>query len=129
MTVIVYDHGSPKVCVRVCSCVFVCVRVCSCVFVCVRVYSSVFVCARVFVRVFVGKCVCFCACVCVRDGVRACMRACVWTQSYAPHDQRHASLVPVSKKGYLRQCDNWRGTALLDVVGKLCGRRIQNQLR
>ena len=53
----------------------------------------------------------------------------VWTQSYAPHDWRHASLVPVPKKGDLRQCDNWRGIALLDVVGKLCGRIIQNQLR
>ena len=57
------------------------------------------------------------------------MRACVWTQSYAPHDRRHASLVPVSKKGDLCQCDSWRGTALLDVVGELCGRLIQNQLR
>ena len=54
---------------------------------------------------------------------------CVWTQSYAPHYWHHASLVPLPKKGDLRQCDNWRGTALLDVVGKLCGRLIQNQLR
>ena len=53
----------------------------------------------------------------------------VWTQSFAPHDWRHANLVPVPKKGDLRQCENWRGIALFDVVGKLCGRIIQNQLR
>ena len=52
----------------------------------------------------------------------------VWTQSYAPHDRHHASLVPVPKKGDLRQCDNWRGIALLDV-GKLCSRIIENKLR
>ena len=39
----------------------------------------------------------------------------VWTQSYAPHDWHHASLVPVPKKSDLRQCDNSRGIALLVV--------------
>ena len=53
----------------------------------------------------------------------------VWTQSYAPHDWHHASLVPVPKKDDLCQRDNWRGIALLSVVGKPCGRIIQNQLR
>ena len=52
----------------------------------------------------------------------------VWTQSYAPHDWHHASLVPVPKKGDLHQCDNWRGIALLDV-GKLCDRIIENTLK
>ena len=54
---------------------------------------------------------------------------CVRTQSYAAHDWRPASLVPVPKNGDLRQCDNWRGTALMDAAEKLCGRLIQNQLR
>ena len=52
----------------------------------------------------------------------------VWTQSYAPHDWHHAGLVPVPEKGDLRQCDQWRGIALLDV-GKVCGRIIENKLR
>ena len=52
----------------------------------------------------------------------------LWTQSYAPHDWHHASLVPVPKKGDLRQCDQWPGIALLDV-GKVCGRIIENKLR
>ena len=52
----------------------------------------------------------------------------VWTPLYALHDQHHASIAPVPKTGDLRQCDNWRGIALLDV-GKLCGRIIENKLR
>ena len=51
----------------------------------------------------------------------------VWTQSYAPHDWHHASLVPDPKKGDLRQCENWREIALFDV-GKLCGRIVENKL-
>ena len=31
-------------------------------------------------------------------------------------------LVPVPKKGDLSSCDNWRGIALLDVVGKVVSR-------
>ena len=74
---------------------------------------------------------CVCVCVCVlrfRVALADLLRD-VWMQSYAPHDWRHASLVPVPKKGDLRQCDNWRGIALLDVDEKLCGRIIQNQPR
>ena len=36
---------------------------------------------------------------------------------------------PVPKKSNLHCCDNWRGIALLDVVGKLVGRVIQNRLQ
>ena len=43
-------------------------------------------------------------------------------------DWHHASLVPVNKKGVLRQYDQWRGISLLDV-GKVCGRIIENKLR
>ena len=46
-----------------------------------------------------------------------------------PLDWRHAELVPVPKKGDLSKCDNWRGIALLDVAGKLCGRIIQDPLQ
>ena len=37
--------------------------------------------------------------------------------------------MPVPKKGNLRLCDNWRGISLLDVVGKVLGRIIQDRLR
>ena len=31
----------------------------------------------------------------------------------------NATLIPIPKKGYLLECDNWVGIALLDVVGKV----------
>ena len=52
-----------------------------------------------------------------------------WLDMYAPNDWRNAQLVPVPKKGHLSRCDNWRGIALLDVVGKLCGRIIHDRLQ
>ena len=36
---------------------------------------------------------------------------------------------PVPKKGNLRNCDNWRGIALLDVVGKVVARILQERLQ
>ena len=53
----------------------------------------------------------------------------VWREKCVPQDWRDAILVPVPKKGNLHCCDNWRGIALLDVVGKLVGRVIQNRLQ
>ena len=38
-------------------------------------------------------------------------------------------LVPIQKKGNLHSCDNWRGIALLDVVGKLVARIVQSRLQ
>ena len=40
-----------------------------------------------------------------------------------------AVLVPIPKKGDLSSCDNWRGIALLDVVGKVVARVLQEQLQ
>jgi len=37
--------------------------------------------------------------------------------------------VPIPKKGSLKVCDNWRGISLLDVVGKVLGRVIQDKLK
>ena len=53
----------------------------------------------------------------------------VWRERLVPHDWRDAVLVPVPKKGNLHCCDNWRGISLLDVVGKLLGRIVQNHLQ
>ena len=39
----------------------------------------------------------------------------------------HANSIP--KKGDLAKCDNWRGIALLDVVGKVLARVIQTRLQ
>ena len=38
-------------------------------------------------------------------------------------------LIPIPKKGDLHCCDNWRGIALLDVVGKVAARIVQTRLQ
>ena len=38
-------------------------------------------------------------------------------------------LIPIPKKGDLSMCDNWRGIALLDVVGKVVAKVIQERLQ
>ena len=53
----------------------------------------------------------------------------VWREKRVPQDWWDAILDPVPKKGNLHCCDNWQGIALLDVVGKLVGRVIQNRLQ
>ena len=53
----------------------------------------------------------------------------VWQEGSVPQDWVNADIVPVPKKGDLTLCDNWRGIALLDVVGKLVGKLIQTRLQ
>ena len=53
----------------------------------------------------------------------------VWSEGYVPQDWRDAVLIPIPKKGDLSRCDNWRGIALLEVVGKLVARVVQNRLQ
>lgn len=53
----------------------------------------------------------------------------VWTECTVPCDWRDAILVPIPKKGDLSCCDNWRGISLLDVVGKVVARVLQERLQ
>ena len=53
----------------------------------------------------------------------------VWQEGAVPQNWRDAGLVPIPKKGDPIQCDNWRGIALLDVIGKVVGRLLQNHLQ
>ena len=53
----------------------------------------------------------------------------VWQEGKVPDDWRDAVLVPIPKRGDLCQCDNWRGIALLDIVGKLVARVLQERLQ
>ena len=53
----------------------------------------------------------------------------VWQECSVPQAWRDAEIVPIPKKGDLTCCDNWRGIALLDVVGKLVRRLVQNRLQ
>ena len=43
----------------------------------------------------------------------------VWRTERVPQDWEDAILIPIPKKGDLSECGNWRGIALLDVIGKL----------
>ena len=53
----------------------------------------------------------------------------VWDESRVVDAWRDALIVPVPKKGNLQSCDNWRRISLLDVVGKIFGRIVQNRLK
>ena len=53
----------------------------------------------------------------------------VWKESSVPCDRRDVILVPIPKKGNLTNCDNWRGISLLEVVGKVVARVIQERLQ
>ena len=53
----------------------------------------------------------------------------VWKERRVPQEWADAILIPIPKKGNLQSCDNWRGIALLDVVGKLVARIVQSRLQ
>ena len=52
----------------------------------------------------------------------------VWETGSVPADWRDAEIVPIPKKGNRHSCDNCRGISLLDVVGKLFARMLQDRL-
>ena len=56
------------------------------------------------------------------------MRA-VWEEGRVPQEWVDAIVIPIPKKGNLHYCNNWRGIALLDVVGKLVARVVQGRLQ
>lgn len=51
----------------------------------------------------------------------------VWREGRVPSDWRDAVLIPM--KGDLSRCDNWKGIALLDVVGKVMATVLQERLQ
>ena len=53
----------------------------------------------------------------------------IWNEQRVPQDWVDAILIPIPKKGDLRSCDNWRGIALLDVVGKAVATILQERLQ
>ena len=53
----------------------------------------------------------------------------IWGSGHVVDDWRNALIVPVPKKGNLQSCDNWRGISLLDVIGKILARIIQDRLQ
>ena len=53
----------------------------------------------------------------------------VWEERCVSQEWANAIIIPIPKKGNLYCCDNWRGIALLDMVGKLAARIVQNRLQ
>jgi len=64
----------------------------------------------------------------LQDRLLALMRR-VWDESRVVDAWNDVLIVSVPKKGNLQSCDNWRGISLLDVVGKIFGRIVQNRLQ
>ena len=52
----------------------------------------------------------------------------VWKEKRIPQEWVDAILVPIPKKGDLHICDNWCGISLLEVMGRVVVRMIQNRL-
>ena len=52
-----------------------------------------------------------------------------WLEQKVPKEWADAVLVPIPKKGDLSSCDNWRGIALLKVVGKVIARVVLGRLQ
>ena len=52
----------------------------------------------------------------------------IWVRGDVPGDWRDAIFIPIPKKGDLSVCDNYRGIALLSIVGKLFAKIILARL-
>ena len=52
-----------------------------------------------------------------------------WKERQVPKVWTDVILVPIPKKGDITKCDNWQGIALLDVVGKMVARVVQDRLQ
>ena len=69
---------------------------------------------------------------CQSDGFRGLLLDLVhtaWREKKVPQEWANFVLVPVPKKGDLSCCDNRRGISLLDVVGKVVSRILQDWLQ
>lgn len=53
----------------------------------------------------------------------------VYNERNIPSEWRDAILIPIPNKSDLSHCDNWRGISLLDVVGKVVARILQERLQ
>ena len=52
----------------------------------------------------------------------------VWEEGEVVKDWQDTVVVPIPKRGDLKQCDYWCGINLLDVVGNVLGRTVQGRL-
>ena len=52
-----------------------------------------------------------------------------WKSEKVVKDWKDAEIIPIPQKGDLSVCDNWRGISLLEVVGKIFARILQDRLQ
>lgn len=48
----------------------------------------------------------------------------VWEERQVPPDE---IIIPIPKKGNLSDCNTWRGIALLEVIGKVGAKHLQQK--
>ena len=53
----------------------------------------------------------------------------VWKKKSDPKDWANAVMVLIPKRGNLTSCDNWKGIALVDIVGNVVASIIRTRLQ
>ena len=53
----------------------------------------------------------------------------VWLLGRVPKEWRNGIIIPLPKKGDIRECSNWRGITFLSTPGKIMATVILNRMR
>ena len=53
----------------------------------------------------------------------------IWETNEIPDDWKEGYLIKLPKKGYLKECKNWRAIVLLSTAGKVLNRIILERLK
>src|SRR6218665_3923847 len=53
----------------------------------------------------------------------------IWTTGRIPTTWKDGIIIPLPKKGDLRECTNWRGITLLSTPGKIMAKVMLNRMR
>ena len=53
----------------------------------------------------------------------------IWTAGRVPEEWKEGIIIPIPKKGDLRDCNNWRGITLLSIPGKVMATVMLNRMR
>jgi len=53
----------------------------------------------------------------------------IWQDMDVPEDRKKGVIIKLPKKGSLKDCNNWRGIALLSTPGKVFSRVLLNRLQ
>ncbi len=53
----------------------------------------------------------------------------IWTTGRIPTTWKDGIIIPLPKRGDLRECTNWRGITLLSIPGKIMAKVMLNRTR